>query len=167
LIIEKFPANTFLQLPTVEARTEFLDGMYNELETVCRSIEDIRGRIREAQEEEERKKRKLEDYGRRLAGRFGGSNPELMDFEASAPNSPRGELACATFPLTLPRSQRGKHDENVLLAVGLACVTGTRVTSLSWNFKEFLEHIASIPGAELGYLKFRGMWVTVLIKFLK
>jgi hypothetical protein len=72
--------------------------MLNELESVCRSIEDVRGRIREAQEEEERKTRKLEDINRRLANRMGGSNPELMDFEASAPNSPRGEFPFTNFP---------------------------------------------------------------------
>ena len=64
--------------------------MHSELNAVCDSIGDLRKRIREAQEEEERKKRKLEEMNRRLASRLGGSNPELMDFEPGAPPSPRG-----------------------------------------------------------------------------
>jgi peptidoglycan hydrolase CwlO-like protein len=98
-ISEGFPTNTFRELPTVEARTAFLDQMHAELNELCRSIDDLRGRIREAQEEEERKKRKLEEMNRRLANRLGGSNPEMMDYEASAPISPRGEFPFANFSL--------------------------------------------------------------------
>jgi uncharacterized protein YukE len=60
LLLENFPSQQFLLLPTVEARNRFLDEMTDELNKTATSIEELRDRIRCAQEEEERKKRKLE-----------------------------------------------------------------------------------------------------------
>jgi hypothetical protein len=90
LLSENFPSQQFLLLPTLEARKLFIDQMVEELNKTVSSIEDLRSRIRCAEEEEERKKRKLEEANVRLRKRLCGtlahdalsrSNPELMDFD--------------------------------------------------------------------------------------
>jgi septation ring formation regulator EzrA len=90
LVSENFPSQQFLLLPTVEAWKRFLDEMTDKLNKTVHSIKELRDQIRCAQEEEERKKRKLEEADVRLSKRLCGtlanealsrSDPELMDLD--------------------------------------------------------------------------------------
>jgi hypothetical protein len=96
LLSENFPSQQFLLLPTIEARKLFIDHMIEELNKTVASIEDLRDRIRCAEEEEERKKRKLEEANACLSKRLCGtlahealsrSNPELMDLDEAGQRS--------------------------------------------------------------------------------
>jgi hypothetical protein len=91
LLSENFPAQQFVILSTAEERKRFLDELTDVLNNTVASIEDLRDRIRCAQEEEERKKRKLEEANMRLSKRLCGtlsrSEPELMDHDASGQRS--------------------------------------------------------------------------------
>jgi hypothetical protein len=96
LFSENFLSQQFLLLPTVKARKRFLDEMTNELNKTVASIEELCDRIRCVQEEEERKKRKLEEANVRLSKRLCGtlanealsrSDPELMDLDEAGQRS--------------------------------------------------------------------------------
>jgi hypothetical protein len=99
-------------LPTVKASKRLLDEMTDELNKTVVSIEELRDRIRCAQEEEERKKRKLEEANIRLSKRLCGtlanealsrSDPELMDLDEAGQRSggkfpSQNSLSSFSFP---------------------------------------------------------------------
>lgn len=76
---ESFPVETYKEMPTPEARTQFIDEMAKILSETVDSIEDYKKRIKEAEEEEERKKRKLERAASFLAHKLRRSSPEIYE----------------------------------------------------------------------------------------